>query len=116
MRNYRIYQVRDDEKKYLRNYAFRSLEDIRHAFPGRLGLPRKVWKEVYIYATEKQPSLDWLFCLFNRGMEGGGVEPTPEDFTGHSMSVSDIIETPDGELWFCNPFGWERVHWEEATT
>lgn len=112
MRLYRIYQVREE---YFRDYAFRSLQGIRREWPDRTGLPRVAWEEVYTYQTEKQPSLDWLFCLFNRGMEGGGVDPTPEDFTGHSMSVSDIIETPDGELWFCDSIGWARVRWEEAS-
>ena len=107
MRSYRIYQVREE---YFRDYAFRSLQAIRREWPDRLGLPRVVWEEVYTYQTEKEPSLDWLYWLFNRG-----AGETPEDFTGHSLSVSDIIETPDGELWFCDSFGWARVRWEEAS-
>lgn len=106
MRAYKIYQVKSD---CLYGYGFRSLEAIRRDDPQRLGLPREAWELVYVYETEKEPSLDWLFCLFN-DFDG---EIRPEDFTGHSMSVSDIIETPDGKLWFCDSKGWQQVKWEE---
>ena len=106
MRAYSIYQVR---LEYLRGYGFRSLEAIRRDHPKRLGLPREAWELVYVYETESEPSLDWLFCLFN-DFDG---EIRPENFTGHSMSVSDIIETPDGRLWFCDSKGWQQVQWEE---
>ena len=110
MRTYRIYQVREE---YFRDYAFRSLQEIRREWPDRNGLPRAVWEEVYAYQTEKDPSLDWLYSLFNRGYESEPGMATPEDFTGHSMSVSDIVETPDGKLWFCDSFGWREVQWAE---
>jgi len=31
----------------------------------------------------------------------------PEDFTGHSLSVSDIVLCND-QFYYCNPFGWEN--------
>lgn len=105
MRAYSIYQVR---LEHLRGYGFRHLEAIRRDHPQRLGLPREAWELVYVYETESEPSLDWLFCLFN----GAGGE-WPEGFSGRSMSVSDIIETPDGKLWFCDSKGWQQVRWEE---
>lgn len=104
MKAYSIYQVK---AAYLYGYGFRSLEAIRRDDPQRLGLPREAWELVYVYETETEPSLDWLFCLFN-----GAGEAWPEGFTGRSMSVSDIIETPDGKLWFCDSKGWQQVQWE----
>ena len=47
--------------------------------PGMQGLPREAWEQVYVYRTEKEPSLDWLFMLFNRGYEPETGMATPED-------------------------------------
>lgn len=32
----------------------------------------------------------------------------PEDFRGHSLSVSDIVEL-DGVKWYCDDIGWSRI-------
>lgn len=110
MNSYKIYQVRSE---FLREYGFCSMREILWTHPGMQGLPREAWEQVYVYRTEKEPSLDWLYSLFNRGYEPEPGMATPEDFTGHSMSVSDIVETPDGKLWFCDSFGWREVQWAE---
>lgn len=109
MNEYKIYQVRDE---FLREYGFCGMREILWTHPGMHGLPREAWEQVYVYRTEKEPSLDWLYSLFNRGVSLFDEE-TPEDFTGHSMSVSDIVETPDGKLWFCDSMGWREVQWAE---
>ena len=77
-------------------------------------LPREAWEPVYTWETEKVPSLDYIFETFNRNYRELGLscEATPEDFTGHSMSVSDIIEYPDGRLWFCDSLGWKEIVWQ----
>lgn len=36
----------------------------------------------------------------------------PEGYKGHSMSVSDLVETKDG-LFFCDSFGFKKVGWTE---
>ena len=110
MNKYKIYQVRHE---FLREYGFCSLRQILWEHPEMAGPPREAWEQVYVYRTEKEPSLDWLYSLFNRGYEPEPGMATPEDFTGHSMSVSDIVETPDGELWFCDSFGWRKVEWSK---
>lgn len=108
MNKYVIYQVRHE---FLREYGFRSLEAIRKSFPDRPGLPREAWEPVYVYDAIRRPSLDGLYILFQRALG-----ETPEDFTGHSLSVSDIIETPEGDLFFCDSKGWKRVRWSEEGT
>lgn len=45
--------------------------------------------------------LEDLFYVFNMDR--------PEDFTGHSMSVSDIVEV-NGEFYYCDSFGWEKIN------
>lgn len=109
MNEYKIYQVRDE---FLAEFGYWDMRQIRMMHPGMQGLPREAWEQVYVYRTEKEPSLDWLYGVFNRGASIFDEE-TPEDFTGHSMSVSDIVETPDGKLWFCDSMGWREVQWSK---
>ena len=106
MNEYAIYQVRDG---LIREWGFSSLEQLRRDHPDQLGLPREVWREVYRFRTKKEPSLDWIYHWFNSPAR-------PDSYEGRSMSVGDIVETPDGKLWYCDSFGWEEVRWapEEA--
>lgn len=60
------------------------------------------YKKVYEYETEENVSLDDIFYKFN--MEH------PEDFPGHSLSVSDVVAL-DGKLYFCDSFGWAEIEW-----
>lgn len=45
--------------------------------------------------------LDCIFTVFNIHR--------PENFSGHSMSVSDIIKLEDGRLFYCDPCGWKEI-------
>lgn len=121
MSTYNIYQVKPE---HIRDYGFCGLRELIRTGRAKVregnekepvALPRERWELVYVLQTEKEPSLDWIFTKFQRTelpweqrMETGGI---PEDFTGHSMSVSDIVEDPDGRLWFCDSFGWREVRW-----
>ena len=63
------------------------------------------YKEVYsseLQTTieDKMAVLEQLFDKFNRNH--------PEDFTGHSLSVSDVVIL-DNEIYFCDSFGWKKV-------
>lgn len=44
--------------------------------------------------------LDSLFVKFNINH--------PEDFRGHSLSVSDVVYVND-EYWFCDDYGWKKI-------
>lgn len=113
MNEYKIYQVRNDDEDIFRAYAYSSLDLILREHPECRDelpqLPQEAWRFVYAYVTEQEPSLDWLYMQFQ--VCEPSDPPTPEDYTGHSMSVSDIIETPDGRLWFCDSKGWQQVKW-----
>ena len=126
MKEYRIWQVPEDDPEAFREYGFCSLDRILERHPAFRGgedtlatLPREAWECVYIYRTDAEPSLDWLFARFQHGAGRAGyladqrARETELGFTGHSLSVSDIIETPDGQLWFCDSFVWKRVRWDK---
>ena len=118
MNRFKIYQVKEE---HIREYGFASMRELlwthhAEAVEGQelYRLPREAWELVYTWETEKDPDLDYIFATFNRNGTGHGIayERTPEDFHGHSMSVSDIIEYPDGRLWFCDSLGWKEIQWE----
>ena len=45
-------------------------------------------------------TLDAIFTKFNIDR--------PEDFHGHSLSVSDIVQLDEG-FYYCNPVGWKKL-------
>lgn len=50
--------------------------------------------------TDPTSTLEKLFEIFNIAH--------PEDFNGHSLSVSDIVEL-DGKNYYCDAFGWVEL-------
>lgn len=105
MNEYKIYQVK---REYLREYGFLSVY-YHWDIPFTGGIPREIWELVYTYRTRKNLSLDRIYAIFNQKDD----TPMPDDYTGRSLSVSDIVEDPDGVKWYCNSIGWRRVRWEE---
>lgn len=75
---YGIYQI--DWKGEGREYAFLSYDSIRAK--GKLP-QRKDYQLVYSGILEPDENMDSLYIKFNIAH--------PQDFTGHSLSVSDII-------------------------
>lgn len=59
-----------------------------------------------VYDCDVQSSyevpLEDLYFIFN--------ERRPEDFEGHSMSVSDVVWI-DGTYWYCDDIGWKKLDW-----
>ena len=54
----------------------------------------------------KYKTLDGIFTMFNMYR--------PDDFHGHSLSVSDIVQTIDepeieNGYYYCNSIGWKRL-------
>lgn len=81
--------------------AFRSFDE---TVKGR-GFDRTAYEEVWSGLAQDDWSLEHIFQLLNEGEK-------PEDYYGHSLSVSDLVEiTKNGktETYFCEPFGWQKV-------
>lgn len=95
---YKIYQLRS-----IRNtdYAFYGWEYAKDH-----GFNFHDYKEVYSGEIPQKNCLDELFYKFNMDH--------PADFTGHSLSVSDVvaIKTERNDYWYwyyCDSFGWEEI-------
>ena len=91
---YKIKQIKDVENC---EYTFRhynwckdqiNLDDYEVVYEGELDYP------------EMPNALEELFEIFNIRR--------PEDFEGHSMSVSDIVEV-GGENYYCDAAGWVKL-------
>ena len=83
-RTFGIYQIRDDLPG--ENYAFMNMSFIEsHG----MQIKKEDYKLVYVGELSGNMSLDDIFERFNIDR--------PEDFRGHSLSVSDIVVLNDGE-------------------
>ena len=91
---YKIKQIKDAENC---EYTFEhynwckdkiSLDDYEVVYEGELDYP------------EMPDALEELFDIFNIRR--------PNDFEGHSMSVSDIVEV-DGKNYYCDAAGWVEL-------
>lgn len=99
MVTFRILQIKDIASC---DYAFRSYDKAKFKLED--------YQVEYCYTVNfwDQKSddyiLDFIFQMFNTAI--------PEDFDGHSLSVSDLvsIERDNTEcLYYCEPFGWAKV-------
>lgn len=98
MITYKIHQIKDIENT---DYAFRGYDpkkfkysDYECRYEGEFTAEAKTTTEI----------CDIIFHVFNMRR--------PEDFKGHSLSVSDVIEiTTDitTSFYYCDPFGWQRI-------
>ena len=72
------------------------------------GFSKHCYKKVYEGEVEEKDdlvkTLDYLFTKFNIAH--------PDDFRGHSLSVSDVVEL-DGVWYYCDSYGWVNVETEK---
>lgn len=96
---FEIYQVKDEA---MRDYGFISYKEAVR-FDGE-DVKRDNYKKVYEFDLESsfKISLDDIYFIFNNSRPG--------DFKGHSLSVSDVVKTPDG-YFYCDVFGWKKLNW-----
>lgn len=86
--------------KFEHQLKFRGYDEIVKAQNGCKKLDRTIYDEVYSGDVDCKNPED-IFFLLNYGKK-------PEDYKGHSLSTSDIVQTPDG-LYFCDRYGWEKI-------
>ena len=94
-----IYQLKGGDET--RDYRFEPLEQLREL---GLSVQKDNYDLVYSAPLADGETLEDLFVRFN-------VE-RPEDFTGHSLSVSDVIVLHHGEqqsAHYCDSFGFTEV-------
>lgn len=96
---YNIYQIRNIRET---RYAFRSWEEAETYF--MFMDYKKVYSGDISNVDNASSALEELFVKFNINH--------PDDFRGHSLSVSDVvtIETEEGWKWFyCDDIGWKDI-------
>ena len=94
-----IYQLKDD--KEMRDYRFESIEHLQRR---GLEVDKNHYNLVYVGDLTDKTSLDGIYEKLNL--------VRPEDFTGHSLSVSDLIVLhKDGEntAHFVDRFGFTEI-------
>lgn len=84
--------------------SFMRFSIVRKAIPDLKEKLKEYYKEVYRYeeadSTNETALLEKIYMKFNIDH--------PEDFKGHSLSVSDIVDL-DGKLYYCDTYSWEEI-------
>lgn len=101
MRHFEIYQV-DMSQPTGARIMFHSLKNIQKEGTSlTLDAYRKVYEGDFEEKTDSNlPVTEQLYVMFNVSR--------PEDFKGHSLSVSDIIIIDD-QQYFCDDFGFKAI-------
>lgn len=98
MVTYKIHQIKDIENT---DYAFRSYDPKKFNFADYECRYTGEFTEEAKTATE---ICEIIFYLFNMRR--------PEDFRGHSLSMSDLIEIDTDvtkSFYYCDMCGWQRI-------
>ena len=101
--NVRIYQI--NTNKDTKGVKFENLENTLN-IAGQVN--PAIYSQVYAGVCDCN-NLEDVFFKFN-------VEK-PIDFTGHSLSVSDVVEILDGEnkeAYFCDSFGFKKIGFDAS--
>lgn len=95
--NYSILQLKDeivgktffDYDSIIEKYGEVNIDDYETVYEGE------------IESIDEENALEDLFTIFNIRH--------PEDFKGHSLSVSDIVKL-NNKYHYCEPFGWKQIN------
>ena len=102
---YQILQLDKTNPNVLKDHClFASWDELNRT----CGFSKWRYKKVYegeIESLSILTALDDLFRQFNLNH--------PEDFHGHSMSVSDVVVLDD-RMYYCDNYGWVDVKTEET--
>lgn len=103
---YQINRTRDEDRvKYL---GLDSLKDFR----GIQDINSRIYDMVYQGSVEAR-DLEDVYRIFNT--------ECPQDFKGHSLSVSDVVDVAEGSgtapgFYFCDCIGFQRVEFNPELT
>ena len=96
---YTVFQIpfprTEEEKNIFFKYAYRSLDSIDYVHPEYY---EKTYEgDIETDKTDEYEILAEIFTLLNVNH--------PEDYKGHSLSVSDIVML-NGKKYYCDSYGW----------
>lgn len=97
MKQVRIYNL-NEENKTARSIYFMGYDFVKE---NNITLSLDLYNMVWEGEVEDDTTLDDLFRMLNVGTK-------PENFKGHSLSTSDMVEM-DGKYYYCDSYGWEEV-------
>lgn len=99
---YGIYQIK---KELIHDFGFLSFEDSER-INGEGSVRLDNYDSVYEFDLESSSnvSLDDIYFVFN--------ERRPDDFEGHSLSVSDVVRVGN-DCYYCDSFGWKKLDWRD---
>jgi hypothetical protein len=101
---FQISQARDALR--VKFTGLQATQDIQRSHGRSALLEPRLYDEVYSGEADCH-DLEGVYALFNTNH--------PPFFRGHSLSVSDIVQTEDG-FYFCDSFGFEHINFDPKHT
>ena len=100
MKSYSIYQINDnaDNARYIKFSGLDLIEEMG------LKVTRDLYKKVYDGEIEDFTNADEVLEELYMKFQGA----KPDGYTGHSLSVSDVIEL-DGKAYYCDSYGFTEI-------
>jgi hypothetical protein len=103
----KIYQINSNRDRLKVKFeGLQEMQDIQRSHGGSALIDPTLYDEVFSGEVDCQ-TLDGIYTLFNTN--------PPPFFRGHSLSISDIVQTEDG-FHYCDRFGFENVRFNAAQT
>lgn len=99
---YSILQLVETGSPITRDKMFMPWDFVKNKFD--INEYQKVYEGEIEGGNSEHFILEDLFSIFNVNH--------PEDFKGHSLSVSDVVEL-DGKLWYCDSYCWHKIEEEK---
>ena len=98
---YQIYQLDTENENVLKDHKlFESWEMLNRTAGFNFQDYKKVYDGVITAQTTDVATLEEIFEIFNIRH--------PEDFHGHSLSVSDVVVL-DNAMYYCDSIGWQKI-------
>lgn len=107
-----IYQIIPElDKKHMKFRDLTYLENLEYSTPSA-----QIYEAIY-HGKVDASSLEDIYRIFNRVTESDALFLDSIGFTGHSLSVSDIVEiidSPDkSRFYFCCSIGFQQVAFDK---
>ena len=98
---YQILQLDESNEELLHMKSFCSWDELQRYGGFNINDYKVVYEGEIEGGASEHFVLEDLFSMFNCNH--------PEDFKGHSLSVSDVVKLND-ELWYCDSYCWHKIN------
>lgn len=101
MNKYKILQIKKRNKEF--DWRFEDWETVQTKFS------LKPYEPVYESKSNIEITNDNVYTFLEELFHNFNVGEKPKNYTGHSLSVSDLVEIENVGLFYCDSVGWQKI-------